>query len=363
MSTPLLPAPTGRAPARRTLLGAGVVALVAAAGLAWAKWLPYSARTADLLADPVWPGSSLLQAGADAGTGALARAWTFTATYTASVWKALLVALVVAACVQVLLPRRWLLRVLARRTALGSSAAGGLLALPGMMCTCCTAPLAVTMRRAGVPTSAAVAFWLGNPVLNPAVLVFLALLTPWPWVAVRAGLGLLLVVGVAAVVGRVADRRAAAPAAAEQEVAAAAREVAQAEPPLRELPGRLARAFARLAVVLVPEYLLLVFVVGLVGAPLGQLLGTGGALAVLLAAAAGAVVVLPTGGEIPVVLALAAAGAGAGVLGALLIALPALSLPSALMVGRALGWRVTGAVCASTVAVAVVAGGALAVLS
>ena len=133
-------------------------------------------------------------------------------------------------------------------------------------------------------------------------------------------------------------------------------------PSLREVPGRLARAFARLAVVLVPEYLLLVFLVGLVGAPLGDALGSGGALAVLVAAAAGALVVLPTGGEVPVLLALAAAGAGAGVLGALLVALPALSLPSALMVGRTIGWRVTGAVGAGTTAVAVLAGGALAAL-
>ncbi len=51
------------------------------------------------------------------------------------------------------------------------------------------------MRKAGVPTSAVLAFWLGNPALNPAVLIFIALLTPWPWVVVRIVLGLVLVIG------------------------------------------------------------------------------------------------------------------------------------------------------------------------
>ena len=85
------------------------------------------------------------------------------------------------------------------------------------------------------------------------------------------------------------------------------------------------------------------------GPPLGDLLGHGGALAVLLAASIGTVLVLPTAGEIPILLGLAAAGASAGVLGALLIALPAVSLPSAVMVGRALGWRTTAATAGATV--------------
>jgi hypothetical protein len=41
-----------------------------------------------------------------------------------------------------------------------------------MMCTCRAAPVAAALRRTGVPTSVAVAYWLGNPLLNPAVLAF-----------------------------------------------------------------------------------------------------------------------------------------------------------------------------------------------
>lgn len=121
------------------------------------------------------------------------------------------------------------------------------LGLPTMMCTCCTAPVVVGRRRAG---TSATAFWLANPVLNPAVLVF-------------ALLGVLLVI--------------------------------------------------------------------------------------------------PTGGEIPVLLALAAAGAGPWTLGVALICLSAVSLPSLVMVGRSLTWRVAGAIACLVVAAGILAGALLAV--
>ena len=346
---------------RRAVVLTLVAVVVAVIGLSWAKWLPYSDRVAGIAGSGTYPGKSIL--GTGAGDGAFGRAWEFTVAYSLAVWKALLAAMVIAACVDVLVPRRWLLRALGRRSPVGGSLAGGVAALPGMMCTCCTAPLAVTMRRAGVPVPAALAFWLGNPVLNPAVLVFLGLLAPGSWVVVRVVLGVLLVFGFSALVGHLVSRRTAGPGgdlpAADRAVAAAADE------PLAwgEIPGRLLRSFARLAVVLVPEYLLVVFLVALFSAPLGRVLGHGGLVAVLVAAVVGTVLVLPTGGEIPILLGLAAAGASAGVLGALLIALPAVSLPSAVMVGRAFGWRVTAATAGATVAAGLLAGGLLTALS
>lgn len=356
-----------RSPDRlRPMVLTAVALLVAAVGLTWAKWVPYSERAVGIANSGRYPGKSLLTAGA--GESPLARAWDFTWTYTQAIWPALLVALVISACVDVLVPREWMLRVLKRRTSLGGSVAGGLAAMPGMMCTCCAAPLVVTLRRIGVPTSAALAFWLANPVLNPAVLVFLGLLVPWPWLAVRVLGGVILVFGVTAFLGHVVARRAGGPrvelpVAADRAVSQALGSSSLKQPrPVTALPRRLLRSFSRLALVLVPEYVAVVFLVGLVGPPLSQAIGASGALAVLIAAAVGAFLVLPTAGEIPIVLALAAAGASAGVLGALLVALPALSFPSAVMVGRAVGWRVTAAVCLSTVAVAVGAGGLLTVL-
>lgn len=80
--------------------------------------------------------------------------------------------------------------------------------------------------------------------------------------------------------------------------------------------------------------------------------------AVLLCAVVGTLLVVPTGGEIPVVLALSAAGVAAGTAGALLVTLPAVSVPSLVMVGRALSWRVTSAI-AGTMVIAGLAGGLL----
>ena len=350
------PTPVSR---RTAAIGLAILVVVAVIGLSWAKWLPYAQRAGAVAASGSWKGSSLLTTGA--GESSLARAWDFTLAYGSAVWKALVVALVVATVLDVLVPRHWLVRALGRRTPVGGSLAGGLASLPGMMCTCCSAPIAVTMRRAGVPLPAALAFWLGNPVLNPAVLVFLALLAPPSWVLVRIGVGVLLVLGFSALVGVVVARR----SGRSGDLPAARDAVAAADEPFvwGAVPRQLLVRFARLAVVLVPEYLVVVFVVGLIGAPLGEVLGHGGALAVLLAALVGVVLVLPTAGEIPILLGLAAAGASAGVLGALLLVLPAISLPSAVMVSRALGWKATAATAGATVAAGLVAGGILSVVA
>jgi uncharacterized membrane protein YraQ (UPF0718 family) len=216
---------------------------------------------------------------------------------------------------------------------MGGRAVAAAASLPGMMCTCCSAPIVRSLRRAGVSPSNAVAFWLGNPVLNPAVLAFLAIVAPWSWVATRVAVGLVVVLAVPALVARLAPQR---PVALPAEPAA--------DEALAPTPWRYVRSLARLAVVLVPEYLLVVL---LVGGFRGWLLPIGDAsvqlplLITLAVAVAGTLVVIPTGGEIPLLAGLAAAGVGRGPIGALLIALPAVSLPSMVMVGRAVGVRAT----------------------
>jgi hypothetical protein len=115
--------------------------------------------------------------------------------------------------------------------------------------------------------------------------------------------------------------------------------------------------------VLIPLYLIVLYVVGFFSGWLSDFSGLDarlGIAAVLVCAVIGTLLVIPTGGEIPVILALTAAGAGAGAgtAGALLITLPALSLPSMMMVGRALSWRITLAM-ATVVAVAGLLGGLL----
>ncbi len=47
-----------------------------------------------------------------------------------------------------------------RRTQLGQAVAGGVAALPSLMCTCCSSPLAVGLRKRGGSRTAALAYWV-----------------------------------------------------------------------------------------------------------------------------------------------------------------------------------------------------------
>ncbi|MFD4543068.1 hypothetical protein [Streptomyces bauhiniae] len=109
-----------------------------------------------------------------------------------------------------------------------------------MMYTCCAAPVAVSLRRSGASTTASVAYWLGNPLLNPAVVAFLLLVAPWQWTATWVGVGVVTVVAGAVLVGRgrrPADEELPSPKPYDQPVAL----------------GFL-RTLARMTLVLIPEY-------------------------------------------------------------------------------------------------------------
>ena len=66
---------------------------------------------------------------------------------------------------------------------------------------------------------------------------------------------------------------------------------------------------------------------------------------------------IPTGAELPIIIGLAALGFPIAVTAALVIALPALSLASVAMVGRALSWRVTATMTGAVALCAIAAGG------
>jgi uncharacterized membrane protein YraQ (UPF0718 family) len=360
-----------RRPLLTGLAGAGILAVVFVLGLAWAKWIPYAHKAAHLGTTHAWSGSPMFaDSGAPGAAPTLSGAWHFTTEYFTDIWPGFLVALVIAAVFDSLLPQAWLLRIVNRRSRLGQAAAGGAAALPSLMCTCCSSPLTVGLRKRGATTTSSLAYWLGNPLLNPAVLVFLFLVAPWQFGVVRIIVGVALVVGGAALVTRLFAPAPAEPAPPELRspgpvdpaLPPELRSAGPADPArFRDFPLSFARTFALLAVILVPAYVAMVLVLGLVSGWLSDFSGLDarlGIAAVLVCAVIGTLLVVPTGGEIPVVLALTAAGVGAGTAGALLVTLPALSLPSMVMVGRALSWRVTAAM-AGVVAVAGLAAGTL----
>ncbi len=275
-------------------------------------------------------------------------ATSFFQAYLSSIWPALVVALLISASIQALLPRSWLPSALNRRRSTWSALAGGVAGMPSMMCMCCAAPVAVTLRRNGVTAPAAVAYWLGNPLLNPAVLVFLFFVAPWQWTLARLVIGVATVLGAAVAVGAVARGRAGAPPPLAITASSAPESAAR--------PRRFVSALLYLCLILLPEYAILVL---LVGAFRGWLITLGhpaqhGLLVVVIAAIVGTLIVIPTAGEIPVLQGLALLGASSGTIGALLITLPAVSVPGAAMVARSFGWKAT-----TTATVAVIAAGLL----
>lgn len=148
--------------------------LVACIGLYYVKWSPYYFK-AFVAADSHSIGASILN---DQQSSPLAAALAYAQVYFLAIWKAAVLAVILGSLLQVLIPRDWLLRLFGR-AGLGSTLRGGLFALPGMMCSCCAAPVAAGMRRQQVSVGAALAFWIANPVLNPATLVFMGFVLGW----------------------------------------------------------------------------------------------------------------------------------------------------------------------------------------
>ena len=66
---------------------------------------------------------------------------------------------------------------------------------PKMMCTCCAAPVVTGLRECRATPGAAIAFWLGNTVLNPATLIFTGFVLGWDWSIFRLAFGALMVFG------------------------------------------------------------------------------------------------------------------------------------------------------------------------
>lgn len=336
---------------RAVAVGVGVAVLIAVLGLLWAKWVPYAGKAIAAGTGHPWDGGDILRTGGvqPGDAPSWAAAWSFTVAYGAAIWKALVVALLIGAAVPVLLPPSWPRRLMGGGGRFRDAVVGTVSGLPSMMCTCCTAPVATSLRRSGASTSGAVAYWLANPLLNPAVLIFLAFLAPWQWTATRIVAGIAVILVAATLAAR-----------------AGPRPVPETDPAPEPAyaPGVLPylKALGRLALFLIPEYAVVVL---LLGAFRGWLLplvdgAHTGPLIVVAAAVIGTLLVIPTAGEIPILLALSTLGLSGGVIGALLVTLPAVSLPGIAMVVRSFGTRATAVTAGITVVGGVLAGAVLA---
>ena len=296
--------------------------LVVIVGLWYVKWQPYYGK-AFTAAETHSIGKSIL---GEANANPWQAALDYAMVYFLAVWKAAVLGVLLGSLIQVLIPRDWLLRTLGQPRFQGTLL-GTLFSLPGMMCSCCAAPVTAGMRRQNVSMGGALAFWMGNPLLNPATLVFMGFVLGWHFALIRLVAGLLTVIGVAMLVQHLVK---------DSQQPAASVDLATPEPQ-GEFLTRWGRALWSLFWSTIPVYILAVLVLG--AARVWLFPHADGAidnslLWVIAMAIVGCLFVIPTAAEIPIVQTMMLAGMGMAPALALLITLPAVSLPSLIMLRK-----------------------------
>ena len=321
--------------------------LIAGIGLYYVKWSPYYLK-AFVAADNHSIGASILN---DNQGEPIAAALAYAQVYFLAIWKAAVLAVILGSLIQVLIPRDWLLRLFGK-AGLSSTLRGGLFALPGMMCTCCAAPVAAGMRRQKVSVGAALAFWIANPVLNPATLVFMGFVLGWGFSVLRLVAGIVLVVGVSLIAQRI-SRPESIPDAALDAVSEASQIDQQ------NFFSRWGQTLWQLFWNTIPVYLLAVLLLG--AARVWLFPHVDGAMSdnlmwLVPLAIIGTLFVIPTAAEIPIVQTMMALGMGTAPAVALLMTLPSVSLPSLLMLRKDFDTRVLVSVALMTMLVGVLSG-------
>jgi len=321
--------------------------VIATAGLLYVKWWPYFNKSI-LAANTHSIGASILGDGSNQSP-LWQQALEYALAYFNSVWKAAILGILLGSLLQVLLPTGWLLKVLGK-TSFGSTAIGGLAAVPGMMCSCCAAPIAVGLRKKNVSVGAALAFWIGNPMINPATLIFMTFVLSWKFTVIRLVFGLILTFGVSYLANRfVKDIQ---PIDIDQMI------------PEEEEKGsfltKWLKSMGMMVLYIVPAYVLSVLLLGAGRVWLFPQLSeaqTNGILAILIFAIAGMLFVIPTAAEIPIVQTFMSLGIiGGGPAAALLVTLPAISLPSLIMVAKSFPKKVLLFVIASVIVLGIISG-------
>ncbi|HEY9084399.1 MAG TPA: permease [Candidatus Tyrphobacter sp.] len=340
----------------RLAAGTAITLLTAAAGLAYVKWIPSYAKALTALSHHTLGGSIVSGMASAPPALGLAAAWQYALAYYGLIWQALALALVLGASVQVLVPRRWIHRLFGRDD-FRSIAIAGAFSLGGMMCTCCTAPIALGLRRQHASAGSAMALLLGNPVLNPAVLFFIAAVLGWQLMLVRLLVGIALVFGVATLANRWF------PQPRDMRIEDAPIENA------RESGWDLMRDWLKLLwweiYTILPGYIAIVFLLGAARAWLftPHLTLAGGGIFMLIGlAVVGTLFVIPTAGEIPIVQTLMSFGLSTAAAAVLLITLPAISLPSLYIVRSAFPRRLLATAMGAVAVAGLIAGAAVSLL-
>lgn len=273
-----------------------------------------------------------------------------TFNYLAAVWPALAFGILISAAVRSLVPAPALADMFSRTPARAYLVAGAS-GSPLMLCSCCVAPIFSAVYERSARLGPSLALMVAAPALNPAALILTVMLFSLPIAGARIVMSAVAVFVGTAVVARVWGRGARPPrivpeSAESCEVArpAAIRFVQSCVyVGVRTVPLIVGGVVAGMAI---SEYL-----------PSAMFMSSSAQITVIAVTALIAVpIALPTFFEVPLALALLAAGAPTGAAAALLFAGPAVNLPSLLTVARSAGWKVAGGVAAMVWTVAVAGG-------
>lgn len=258
---------------------------------------------------------------------------------------ALIFGILISGTARVLIsPRQWA-RLLGDghvRPLIVAGAAG----VPLMLCSCCVAPIFSSMYERSSRLGPSLATVLAAPSLNPFALVLTFMLFGSRIGIARLAMAIPVVFLTATLVERLfVSKLKACPIASE----------ASDQPSLLVL----VRSWARVALRTVPLIAGGVLISMLVARwlPAGAFDSTGAKIFVVFAVAVVAVpLAMPTFFEIPLALILLSAGAPPAAAVAMLIAGPAINLPSLLTIGRATNWKVASIVALSVLLLALAGG-------
>lgn len=251
----------------------------------------------------------------------------YTMDYLNTVWFTTLLGLFIAGAAVAFLPR------LIHKTMVGNGLrqilTGVLFGLPNMLCTCCAVSPLAGLRRAGAGLGAVLAFFVTAPALNVVVIVLAIELLPLRLALARIFLGLVAAIGITYVLTKLFP---------ESTGQIANPSGVDGEESVREMLHRWMIHTWEVAKTAVPMLLIGLVMIGILKTVLSfetiaRNLGNGW-VPTVLASTVGTLLMVPTFTEVLWVKEFSEQGIGMGPAVALLITLPAVSLPSLLVVGR-----------------------------
>jgi uncharacterized protein len=270
-------------------------------------------------------------------------------SYLLNVWHATMLGILLSGLALTVLPAYFESYV--RRPGFTGSLFGAAFALPQPFCSCCSSVMAPSFVRGGASTTFLLSFIIGAPMLNVTTMLLALTLLPAPFAITRIVAGIVVTVLVTYLVARAADRwdgtrppiKDLKPAADWiRRLGAAYLRLFDLERIIRhrgvETPAQLIGAWlhasGRIALVLVPTLWVWSVIASAIFQALPSAFGNN-LTSVVLSAVVGTFFMISTWSEIPMALQLIQSGF-TGPAAALLVVLPAISLPCMMLLGGSL---------------------------